>query len=209
MRDRPTGGPACRDPAHWDPTYRRSVYWQRLAARCAITALILSWISTAALADPPAAVPAASNPADTAPPAGAPALPRYPAGATTFQANCSVCHGAKGAGNPALAPPITTYPGRYATLQDGRKQLAMTVINGMFGKIEVEQKPFDFKMPEFTQLDDATLATVLNFIIFDLGHAADDVKPITAEEIAAERAHPVDGAAVREHRAKVLAALGL
>ena len=132
-----------------------------------------------------------------------------PAGASTFQANCSVCHGAKGAGNPALAPPITTYPGRYATQPDGRKQLAMTVVNGMFGKIEVEQKPFDFRMPEFTQLDDTTLTTVLNFIIFDLDHATDDVKPITTDEIAAERAHPVDGAAVREHRAKVLAALGL
>lgn len=156
----------------------------------AVTILVFGWVSTPGWADPPAA-------------------PKYPAGATTFQSTCAVCHGAKGTGNPALAPPITSYPGRYAAVPDGRKQLAMTVINGMYGKIEVEQKPFDFRMPEFTQLDDATLATVLNFIIFDLDQAADDVKPITAEEIAAERAHPTDGAAVREHRAKVLTALGL
>jgi hypothetical protein len=64
-------------------------------------------------------------------------------------------------------------------------------------------------MPEFIQLDDATLAAVLNFVVFDLDHAADDVKPIAAEEIATERAHPVDGAAVREHRSKLLATLGL
>ena len=87
---------------------------------------------------------------------------RYSAGATTFQANCSVCHGAKGAGTPSLAPPITTYPARYAATDDGRKQLAMTVLNGMFGGIDVEQKHFDFKMPDFTHLDDATLATVLD-----------------------------------------------
>ena len=134
---------------------------------------------------------------------------RYPAGAAAFQANCSVCHGVKGAGTPSLAPPITSYPARYAANPDGRKQLAMTVLNGMFGGIDVEQKHFDFKMPEFTQLDDATLAAVLNFVVFDLDNASDNTKPLTAEEVAAERAHPVDGAAVREHRTKLLSALGL
>ncbi len=134
---------------------------------------------------------------------------RYPDGASVFQANCAVCHGAKGAGTPSLAPPITSYPARYATLDEGRKQLAMTVLNGMFGGIDVDQKHFDFKMPEFTQLNDAALASVLNFVVFDLAHAADGTRPLTAEEIAAERSHPVDGAAVREHRAKLLATLGL
>jgi mono/diheme cytochrome c family protein len=138
-----------------------------------------------------------------------PAPVRYPAGATAFQANCAVCHGAKGAGTPSLAPPVTSYPARYAANDEGRKQLAMTVLNGMFGGIDVEQKHFDFKMPDFMHLDDATLAAVLNFVVFDLDHAADDVKPIAAEEIAAERAHPADGAAVREHRSKLLARLGL
>jgi mono/diheme cytochrome c family protein len=134
---------------------------------------------------------------------------RYPDGATVFQANCSVCHGAKGAGTPSLAPPVTAYPARYAATDEGRKQLAMTVLNGMFGGIEVEQKHFDFKMPDFTRLDDPTLAAVLNFVVFDLSHAGDEIKPLTAQEIAAERSHPVDGAAVREHRVKLLASLGL
>lgn len=138
-----------------------------------------------------------------------PAQVHYPTGGITFQANCAVCHGAKGAGTPSLAPPITSYPARYATNDEGRKQLAMTVLNGMFGGIEVEQKHFDFKMPEFTHLDDVTLAAVLNYVVFDLSHAGEDTKPFTADEIAAERVHPTDGAAVREHRTKVLAALGL
>jgi mono/diheme cytochrome c family protein len=134
---------------------------------------------------------------------------RYPAGGTAFQANCAVCHGAKAAGQPSLAPPLTTYPARYAASDEGRKQLAMTVLSGMFGGIEVEQKHFDFKMPDFAHLDDATLAAALNFVVFDIDHASDDIKPLTAEEIAAERAHPVDGAAVREHRTKLLTTLGL
>lgn len=138
-----------------------------------------------------------------------PASVRYPAGATTFQANCAVCHGAKGGGTPSLAPPITSYPARYAATQEGRQQLAITVLNGMFGGIEVDKKHFDFKMPDFMHLDDATLAAVLNFVVFDLGQPAEDTKPLTAEEIGAARAHPVDGAAVREHRAKLLPSLGL
>jgi mono/diheme cytochrome c family protein len=142
-------------------------------------------------------------------PAADPVPARYPEGAATFQANCAVCHGAKGAGQPSLAPPLLSYPARYASNAEGRRQLAMTVLNGMFGGIEVEQKHYDFKMPDFTHLDDATLAAVLNFVVFDLGHLPDATKPLTAEEIAAERSHPVDGAAVRAHRASVLAAVGL
>jgi mono/diheme cytochrome c family protein len=140
--------------------------------------------------------------------ADAPAV-RYPEGSATFQANCAVCHGAKGAGTPSIAPPITSYPARYAATEDGRKQLAITVLNGMFGGIDVEQKHFDFKMPDFTRFDDATLAAVLNFVVFDLAHAEAGTKPITAEEISAERSHPIDGAAVRERRAKLLPSLGL
>jgi mono/diheme cytochrome c family protein len=138
-----------------------------------------------------------------------PATVRYPAGAATFQTNCAVCHGAKGAGTPSLAPPVTSYPARYAATEDGRQQLAMTVLNGMFGGVDVDKKHFDFKMPDFMHLDDVTLAGVLNFVVFDLGHPADDTKPLTAEEVAAARAHPIDGATVRAHRAKLLSTLGL
>jgi mono/diheme cytochrome c family protein len=138
-----------------------------------------------------------------------PVTPRYTEGAATFQANCAVCHGAKGLGQPSLAPPLTSYPARYASIAEGRRQLAMTVLNGMFGGIEVDKKHYDFKMPDFTALDDGALATVLNFVVFDLDGAPSDIKPLTAAEIAAERAHPLEGAAVREHRATVLSALGL
>jgi hypothetical protein len=79
----------------------------------------------------------------------------------------------------------------------------------MFGGIDVDGKHYDFKMPDFSQLDDAALAAVLNFVVFDVAGAAEDIKPLSPEDIAAERGHPLEGAAVREHRAKVLAALGL
>jgi mono/diheme cytochrome c family protein len=138
-----------------------------------------------------------------------PDVPAYLPGDAVFQANCAVCHGPKGAGQPSLAPPLTSYPARYASVAEGRRQLALTVLNGMFGGIDVEHHHFDFKMPDFSSLDDATLAAVLNFIIFAIGHAGSDIKPIVMEEIAAERSRPMDGSAVRAHRSSVLAALGL
>lgn len=129
--------------------------------------------------------------------------PAYPQGAVTFQANCAVCHGATGAGLPSLAPPLLSYPARYAASAEGRRQLAMTVLFGLFGDIAVDGKHYDFRMPDFAQLDDASLAAVLNFVVFDLGHAAATVQPLGSAELASERAHPLDGAAVREHRKHV------
>ena len=114
-----------------------------------------------------------------------------------------MCHGAQGGGLPSLAPPLTSYPARYAASAEGRRQLAMTVLYGLFGDITVDDKHFDFKMPDFSRLDDATLAATLNFVVFDLGHAPAGVQPLSAADLAAERAHPLDGAAVREHRKTV------
>jgi mono/diheme cytochrome c family protein len=131
----------------------------------------------------------------------------YPEGATAFQANCGLCHGPAGAGVPALAPPITSNPARFAASPEGRRQLAMTVLYGMFGEISVGEARFNSQMPDFARLDDATLAATLNFVVFDLAHATPEVKPLTTAEIAAERSHPADGAAVREHR-KSLAPAG-
>jgi len=126
--------------------------------------------------------------------------PRYPDGAATFKASCAVCHRATGAGTPGLAPPVIVYPPRLVGTSEGRRQLVMTLLYGMYGDIVVDERHYNFKMPEFAQLDDATLATVLNHVIFDLGRAPADAKPMDAAGIAAERANPVDGAAVRAHR---------
>ena len=75
-------------------------------------------------------------------PGRAAAMPRA---AATFQANCAVCHGAKGLGQPSLAPPLTSYPARYASIAEGRRQLAMTVLNGMFGGIDVDVETLRFQ----------------------------------------------------------------
>jgi len=131
--------------------------------------------------------------------------PAYPQGATAFQSNCAMCHGAAGAGVPGLAPPLLSEPARFASSPEGRRQLVITLLYGMFGDIAVGQSHFNSQMPEFARLDDATLAATLNYVAFDLAHALNTIKPFAAEDIAAERAHPLDAAAVREHRKSLLA----
>jgi mono/diheme cytochrome c family protein len=126
--------------------------------------------------------------------------PSWPQGAAAFQTNCAMCHGPAGAGIPALAPPLSSDPARFAASPEGRRQLAITLLYGMFGDITVGESHFNSQMPDFARLDDATLAATLNFVVFDLAHAATSIKPLAPEEIAAERAHPLDGAAVRAHR---------
>jgi mono/diheme cytochrome c family protein len=133
--------------------------------------------------------------------------PRFADGAATFQANCAVCHRVNGAGTPGLAPPVTEYPARFLATPEGRRQLALTVLFGMYGEIVVGERHYNFKMPEFTRLDDATLAAALNFVAFDLGHAPADAAPLAAAEIAALRTQAIDGSAVREHRAEVVSKL--
>ncbi|TLY89377.1 MAG: cytochrome c [Gammaproteobacteria bacterium] len=167
----------------------RAIGWSAAAhGAAALTALAVF----AALA-----VPSAARAADS------PAPPAYPRGFASFQGNCAVCHGPAGAGVPALAPPLLSYPARYAGSTEGRRQLALTVLYGMIGDITVDDKHYNFQMPEFSRLDDAQLAATLNFIVFDLGHAPADVRPVSEAEIAAERARAMDGAAVREHRTSV------
>ena len=133
--------------------------------------------------------------------------PRFADGAAAFQANCAVCHRANGAGTPGLAPPLTEYPPRFVATAEGRRQLALTVLYGMYGDIVVGERHYNFKMPEFTRLADATLAATLNYVVFDLGHASADLAPLAAADLAAERAHALDGSAVRDHRGEVVARL--
>jgi len=132
---------------------------------------------------------------------------RYEDGAATFKANCAVCHRPNGAGTAGLAPPVTVYPPRFVATAEGRRQLVLTSLYGMYGEISVEDRRYNFKMPEFSRLDDATLAATLNHVVFDLGRAPAEAKPIEAAEIAAERTIAVDGAEVRTHRESVIGGL--
>ena len=159
----------------------------------ALTRRLGAGLSLAALLAAPAAVAQDEAPA-----------PRFVDGAAAFQANCAVCHRPNGAGQAGLAPPLLSYPARYLARPEGRRQLVLTVLYGMFGDIVVDEKHYNFKMPDFTRFDDATIAGVLNFVAFDLSQAPAGAVPLAPEDVARERALALTGEAVRRHRAEVL-----
>ena len=132
---------------------------------------------------------------------------RYPNGAAVFQANCAVCHRANGAGQAGLAPPLLRYPARYVMNPQGRRQLILTLLYGMFGDIVVDDHHFNFKMPEFSRFDDAMIAATVNYVVFDLGRAPAGPEPLSPEEVARERGLGIGGDAVRHLRGQLLDAL--
>lgn len=132
-----------------------------------------------------------------------------PAGKGLFDAQCAVCHQAGGKGQDGLAPPLTEYPGKYATAEAGRAQLIATLLHGMFGEIQVHDKRYNFKMPSFASASDDDIAHVLNYVVFDLNAQHGDAKPFTAADIRAARAKQMDGTAVHAQRAVVIKGLGL
>lgn len=134
---------------------------------------------------------------------------QYASGKGIFDTKCAVCHQAGGKGQDGLAPPLTQLPGRYAGDAAGRRQLGLTVLNGMFGAITIKDKTYNFKMPSFASASDEELASVLNYVVFDLNAKHDKAKPFTAAEIKTLRAAPMDGAQVRENRAALIKSLGL
>ncbi|MBF5008847.1 c-type cytochrome [Burkholderia pseudomultivorans] len=133
----------------------------------------------------------------------------YPAGRTLFDAQCAVCHQAGGKGQDGLAPPLIDYPGKYATVEQGRAQLVATLLHGMFGEIQVHDKHYNFKMPSFASASDDDIASVLNYVVFDLNAQHGDAKPFTPADIRAARAKEMDGTAVHAQRAIVTKGLGL
>ncbi len=133
---------------------------------------------------------------------------QYAAGKTFFDTKCAVCHQAGAKGMDGLAPPLTEMPGRYAANAEGRKQLGLTVLNGMFGTITVKDKNYNFKMPSFRTESDEDLAAVLNYLVFDANAKHGGAKPFTVAEIKGWRATPMDGAQVREHREATIKGLG-
>ncbi|WP_233801588.1 c-type cytochrome [Paraburkholderia sp. HP33-1] len=134
---------------------------------------------------------------------------QYAPGKAFFDTKCAVCHQAGGKGQDGLAPPLTELPGRYAANAQGRTQLGLTVLNGMFGTIAIKDKSYNFKMPSFRGESDEDLANVLNYLVFDLNAKHAGAKPFTAAEVKALRATEMDGAQVRAHRDVALKSLGL
>ncbi len=104
-----------------------------------------------------------------------------------YDANCSVCHQAAGAGAPGQFPRLAGRTGKLATSPKGRHAMIAAVLFGMSGKLPADNQIILGVMTPLPQLSDAEIAQVLSYVSHLDGGAA---KPFSAAEVAAVRAGP-------------------
>lgn len=103
--------------------------------------------------------------------------------------NCGGCHGITGNSAPALLPVLRDRVGYFLCTPEARAYL--------------------IRLPNIAHsriTDNAELADLLNFVVFDLGgsSAPADAPPFTAEEVTRERPHVLTDISLKAERARMV-----
>jgi mono/diheme cytochrome c family protein len=119
-------------------------------------------------------------------------------GQAVFDNSCAFCHQAGGVGVPGQFPRLAARVGVMAATPAGKAFLPKILLNGMSGRVTVDEQPILGIMPAFDILSDDDLASVLTYLS-GLDHApvtftADEIKQARGEP----KLSPTDVAAARE-----------
>jgi mono/diheme cytochrome c family protein len=122
-------------------------------------------------------------------------------GQAVFDNSCAFCHQAGGVGVPGQFPRLAGRVGAIAATPEGRAFLPKILLNGMSGRVTVDEQPILGIMPAFDSLSDADMASVLTYLS-GMDHApvtftADEIKNLRGEP----KLSPTDVAAAREELA--------
>lgn len=122
-------------------------------------------------------------------------------GAQVYATNCASCHQANGAGIPGAFPPVAGHASDLAVEQD-RAYLVELMLYGLQGPIQVDGASYDGVMPAWSQLSDAQLAAVTNYIVteWDEGVLPDDFAPYDPSEFAQARGQDLSADDVYQRR---------
>jgi mono/diheme cytochrome c family protein len=118
--------------------------------------------------------------------------------------NCVACHQPNGQGVPAAFPPQAGHAPEIYNVEGGRTYMIHTILYGLQGEIVVDGTTYNGIMtPWGALLNDEQIASVLNYVLTSWGNEdlLEDFTPITAEEVAAERANTMTSQEVYESRA--------
>ncbi|RTG95689.1 c-type cytochrome [Thermus scotoductus] len=121
-------------------------------------------------------------------------------GAKLYSANCQSCHQATGQGIPGAFPPLT-HLDQVVQAKGGREYLIRVVLYGLQGPLTVQGKTYNGVMPPFRQLKDQEVADLLNYVLATF--AKSKAKPISAEEVKAQRARALSPQEVLKSRPPV------
>jgi mono/diheme cytochrome c family protein len=107
-------------------------------------------------------------------------------GRAAYSFHCSACHGRNGLGSKHLFPPLAG----ESWVNDDPAVAIRVVLKGLEGKLVVEGTEYMNSMPPLgARLGDAEIAEILTFVRGSFGNRAG---PVTAAEVAAERAAVAD-----------------
>lgn len=118
-------------------------------------------------------------------------------GATIFAEICSACHQPGGEGAPGVAPSL--HSSVWGRLGDKAPQyIAMVLVNGLTGKLEVDGEVFMSGMPVQAAMSDEELAAVANHVVKTFNKLPAEVTP---DQIAAARTAHKSAAQIKAFRA--------
>lgn len=119
-------------------------------------------------------------------------------GAALYSEHCAACHQPQGQGAAGLAPPLVSGVLKRAGEGEARGYVALVILNGMSGPLQVEGQLFMSAMPGQSALADADVAALASYVLGTLNGL--EVPPITPGDVASWRAAPTDHAALRALR---------
>lgn len=132
-------------------------------------------------------------------------LPAHASGETIFTTQCSLCHQPDGTGLAGQFPRLAGRVSVIAADKAGRRYLALVLLHGLYGPIEVDGKPISGVMPAIGTQPDQAIAEALNHLL-TLGKPPGKRAPFTAAEVAAVRAEgSKSGSDVAAERARLVA----
>jgi mono/diheme cytochrome c family protein len=121
-----------------------------------------------------------------------------------YEKTCAVCHQVNGRGMAGAFPPHVGHVPQLVELNGGRTYLVRVVLFGLRGPIDVNGQHFDSAMPAWAKaLSDEQIASILNYELTSWGNdrlLPVGFTPITAAEVAAQRAHPSTDRQMHETR---------
>lgn len=86
-------------------------------------------------------------------------------GERAYQRYCATCHGLDGAGKPPAFPPLAG--SEWLALPD--RALALIVLYGLQGEIEVAGRAYRGYMPAMSHMDDADVTAAVNHVVATWG----------------------------------------
>jgi mono/diheme cytochrome c family protein len=121
-------------------------------------------------------------------------------GEAVYRNNCALCHQTGAQGLAGQFPRLTGRIAAIAATPAGREYLIDVLLNGMAGRITVDDTPIQGVMPSFRTLSDEQIAAVLSYLAGLPPRASKPVRFRVSEPAALRQQPQIAPTAMRERR---------